>query len=807
MGFPLGDLLDSNGDVRCSALSLPRDRLCRHCLISGGTGAGKTVFLTRAIHDLTHSTDGATVVITPKDGTMATAQLRSEFGSTGQLDHVYSFTPADVPALSVFDLEPLLAAGIPRAEAIQRIADQYLTIARMLMGGEQFDQAVSAADVIRALITAAFDQTFGVGDQFAHRELERLAEQLAAGGDPPAVSEAYVTANETLTDLADLSRESREAIVGGVKRRLRAVVSRPYLRTLFDYTAADATAEPFALSEKLNEDCLILVDLSRLSPPTRQAVSVVLLSKLWAALTKRKAITGAEDPPIVSVVLDEAKNYKDVPFFQELITEGRGYRVAVTLATQNPGQLARDGAAADPADAVLENVGTLLIGVTSNPGPALTQRLANKDHTPAEIATRLKTLPGGQWLVTTAGQYQQPPKGPFQTTSPELPPGHPESAYPLADSALWEPYTTALEQHREKMASYAINIEAQYAAADTSTDTQQPSGDLTETPAVPRGSVLTQTERLPADISYTRQTHRIVCESCEVSYAPSVDGMLAAIDCCHGEAIDRSTVPLIECAPPLTAAERIAAGVTPGQVCFMYLVYKLQYGHHDPRLFDLVDDSMVHLREYAGIDPEAVEQLREQGFVRKDTQRPHQVYSLTATGREALGIELKEGRDFGDGIGDLGESAHHRLGVRLTERYLTETYVADPDSPVVAVKPYYPLSDGTRLDVAAVDETGTIHVAAEIELDNNDHTTAAVSDYDKLTVADHALWVVENRACAESIVAALSDPSTGPARIEKTYNGTPPRQYTIDQPGFSEMVTITHLHGQVSHTETLSPDR
>ena len=59
---------------------------------------------------------------------------------------------------------------------------------------------------------------------------------------------------------------------------------------------------------------------------------------------------------------------------------------------------------------------------------------------------------------------------------------------------------------------------------------------------------------------------------------------------------------------------------------------------------------------------------------------------------------------------------------------------------------------------------------------------------------DRALWVVKNRAGAHKVLQALNDPPEGEPCVGKTYSeNMPPRDFQIDEPGFTEMVTFQRL--------------
>ena len=61
-----------------------------------------------------------------------------------------------------------------------------------------------------------------------------------------------------------------------------------------------------------------------------------------------------------------------------------------------------------------------------------------------------------------------------------------------------------------------------------------------------------------------------------------------------------------------------------------------------------------------------------------------------------------------------------------------------------------------------------------------------------------AIWVVKNREGAHDVLEALNDPPEGEPRVEKEYSrNSPPKMWTIDTPGLTEVVTFQHLRDSV----------
>jgi hypothetical protein len=229
---------------------------------------------------------------------------------------------------------------------------------------------------------------------------------------------------------------------------------------------------------------------------------------------------------------------------------------------------------------------------------------------------------------------------------------------------------------------------------------------------------------------------------------------------------------------------------------FLQAVYNAQQLRFDPREYDLTTDSMVRLQEYLGVDSTDVDPLVEADLLRHDGDYPHRLYSVSPAGRTVIGEHYREGVDYGHGKGDLEESSQHVLAIEVTRRWLDDAYVADPDSPVVEVFPYYDLDAERRLDIAGLDADGDITLAVEVERVNHDLRRAAPDDFDKMADCDvtEAIWVVLTRKDGHAVLQALNDPLDGTPRVEKTYSeNTPPQQFRLDTPGCTAIYPVEAL--------------
>jgi hypothetical protein len=293
----------------------------------------------------------------------------------------------------------------------------------------------------------------------------------------------------------------------------------------------------------------------------------------------------------------------------------------------------------------------------------------------------------------------------------------------------------------------------------------------------------------------------LCCSSCESRYDPTREGIERAIACCHDlDDVDRDDIPVCEVNLKLSRDERIQSRYTDAQLRFLHAVYAAHQRRFDPELeYDLLTDSMIRLREYVGIEKPAIDELLDDGLLRKDCQYPHVLYTVTPEGRSEAKIRHREGVAHGDGVGDLSESSFHVAMVALGEQYLEDAFLEDPDSAVVEVSPYHETEAG-RLDLAGLDADGDVVVALEAERSNHDTLEAVPEDYDKMVAQDleAAIWIIESRNGGHDVLEALHEPADGEPRIEKTYSrSTAPRRCKVDADGLTRMYTFTYLRDSV----------
>jgi hypothetical protein len=844
-GLTLGRLLDENDAKTDRTVSLPPALQPLHVLWVGKTGSGKSVGVTRASHDNAAATDGPDIVIDSKGDGMAEDLLRAHYRHHGDLDDVYYFDCARfVPAISFFDISDDLEAGVPRATAVEDRVDHYIEILEGIMGEDAF-QSKRAPDVIRYLVKAMYDPVHG-SDAFPQSTLDAAAKRMTQRQAPPAVSNPHL--ERMLGGVAADRSDVFESVMQAVNGRIEKVTRDSRIARLFEHTppaetepdgdgaSDDGTATPsFDFAEHLDEDALIILDTGGLRSEAQRALVFVVLSNLWAALRQRErrrdqpspvdddptgvdeaptaehtpdasdndpsteAAAAAESPPLVNLYVEEAADIADSSLMADLLAKSRSFGLSVTLAMQFPGQLRES--APRTYDEVLNNVSTIITGNVGRDRP-LAERLATDDMAPEAVANRLRGLRRGQWLATLPAGFDDPEPRPFLLASADPPAGHPASDTPLSP-ARGTAFDAALYLCKERTREQAGLTVAQPSVVDDAT--AHPATDDGDDLRPRVDTTLPYTKRLPDHLTYDATRHALTCRDCNAYYDPDSTGLERAIECCPEGDIDSDDIPICEVNLKLTREERRTCPYTDGQLMFLQAVYNATQLRYDAPQYDLLADSMLRLREYVGIDADAVDELLDDGVLRHDTDHPHRLYTVSPDGRDLLGEKHRRGVDHGHRKGDLGESSQHVMGVVVAKRWAQQAFVHDPESAVVDVIPYYELDDdviadadidldsggnASRLDVVGLDADGDITVCIEVERINHDVAEAVPADYEKMAACDpeHAIWLVTTQSAGHKVLQALNDSG----HVEKTYaDTTPPQQFRIDEPGLTAMYPVS----------------
>jgi len=806
-------------------IALPPDLQSLHLAVFGRTGAGKSMWLINGALSNHAATDGADILFLPKGDGMAVDYLRAHYARYGTLENVHYFDCAEtLPAFPVLSIERALEAGIPRETAVQDTIDHVMEMLRGIMGRDRFDQAVRSPDIIRQLLWALFDPVHG-DDAITYHDLHGAVRRMHEEQSPPRVSDPHL--RRMLEGVTENDAQSFTRVMQGVATRIEKIPMSPPVARIFDHVPG-ADTPSFDLGEHLSEDCVIVFDTGRLRTETQRVLALVVLSELWTALKRRKRTAGGGyglggghdgDLPLVNLYLEEAASLAGTGLLDDLLSQSRSFGCSVMLAMQFPAQLAeRDHTAYEE---LLNEVGTIVTGNVPD-DRRLATRLATDDMDPGDVANRLRALKRGEWLVKLPARFFDREPRPFVVESLPLPPGHPDGSAPFDHSTRAEfkkelatararTRTTAGLQHgRANVIESADRDGSDDAGADHGGTGTEGATDADSTFRV--DTALPHTERMPATVCYDESLHALCCTECDNRYDPTADGMERAIDCCSSlDAVDTDDVPICELNLKLTPEERADSEWSDRQLLFLQAVYNAQQLRYGPPAYDLLQDSMVRLQEYVGIDRDAIDDLLEAGVLRHEGDHPHRLYTVTPVGRSVIGESYRETVDFGHGAGDLEESSEHVLAVEVGRRLLVQAHRDDPDSNVERVVPYYEFDDeddDRRLDVAGLNTDGEVVATVEAERINKDIHYAVPEDYDKMADCDPetAVWLVMRQADAHEVLSVLNDPpdGAGEPRVEKTYaETTPPQQFTIDTPGLTDIYPVEWVRDRLDDQSAL----
>lgn len=316
---------------------------------------------------------------------------------------------------------------------------------------------------------------------------------------------------------------------------------------------------------------------------------------------------------------------------------------------------------------------------------------------------------------------------------------------------------------------------------------------------------------LPPTVTYDDERDCYTCTHCLDDDTQNAtrrdatnDGLRHAIECCHSlkdadrDALRRMPDPALK----LTPDEIEASPLRRKHLRFLKGLYLVATDQVDPYFeYDPLIDSSALIRDDYGLSGDDIDLLKNQGYLTKDTH-PHLLYSLTADGRHLLNEPWQEHREFGPDTGELTESLQHQLLVRAATLDYKQRY---EDSPDRHVKTYVPVDidtgDGTvtkYIDVAVVDDDGTVIHATEAERRNNDQSDSIERTYQKMRAADpeSARWVVPRQTDA---AALFSDLAAEGANGTIDYSGTTYSDKTAvsqmnpNEPGITDIETIRPL--------------
>jgi len=342
-GFRVGLPKTTNDETEPGPLAVSPSDQARHIAIIGKTGAGKSSLACHGLVENHATTDGATIIFETKDGEFADNYERAHYATYGSLEDVYRFNAHEqLPAAPVLDIETELDSGLTRTQAVQAVTHRLEAMLRGVMGTEAYEQAFTSSRVIRLTAKALFDRVHG-DEQFSLADLQTTLSRMQSTEHAPPVSSDHL--RRELNDLLSNSQDTFTEIIRGAARRLAELAGHEQLAPQFNYVPGENGARPdverFDWREKLDEDCVIILDTSELAPEPQRVFTLLTLSQLWTALRRRsrerRTARRSDDPPLVNIHVEEAPDVAAADLLDDYLAKGRGFGAAVSLTLQFPG--------------------------------------------------------------------------------------------------------------------------------------------------------------------------------------------------------------------------------------------------------------------------------------------------------------------------------------------------------------------------------------------------------------------------------------------------------------------------------------
>ncbi|MFI6172979.1 type IV secretory system conjugative DNA transfer family protein [Nocardia sp. NPDC051052] len=363
-----------------------------HMHVPGVTGAGKSTWLANLA--LAEATAGRGVVVIDPQGDLAVSVLDRLPASVG--GRLVILDPAErdaPPSWNVFappridDLEGREFAAEMVIGTFRKVYAQWW--------GPRMDEVFRAA-----CLTLARRPGSTLADVVAILTRRGYHRAITRRYGTPGGFEGFWDDYDALTPAA------RQQAYGPVVSRLRAVLSHRFARDLL--AAPTSTID---LTEILDGGVLIArLPKGEIGEHGCQLVGSLLLSGLWAAITRRAALPPARRRD-ATIIVDECHNFLHIPIgIDTVLAEARGYRVSLVLAHQHLRQLPPDIAGAVDANARNKIVFTVApddarklaphfapyfdhTDLANRPGYAVSARIVHNGHTTPPFSLGTVALP------------------------------------------------------------------------------------------------------------------------------------------------------------------------------------------------------------------------------------------------------------------------------------------------------------------------------------------------------------------------------------------------------------------------------
>ncbi len=343
---PLGDTTTAHGAGgagRPVGVRVPDAR--HHLHVIGATGSGKSTLLSQLILDDIHHGRGV-VVIDPKGDLITDITARLPRRLLGEAVLIDPDRPAAAPNLNPLATAIAPGSAGPGAESENGRAlavENLVTICRRVFTGYWGPRT---DDLMRAVCLTLIAQP-------TPRTLADLP-ALLTNPDVRARALRAIAGDSVLrgfwTSYNRLSEPARAVIIAPLMNRIRALLLRPYARTLLTGRPTAGTpglpkagiepAVPVDVGRVLDGGILLArIPKGSLGEEATRIVGSIIVAHTWTAATARTRIP-QQARRDAALVIDECHNFLNLPYsIDDLLAEARGLRLSLTLAHQNLAQL------------------------------------------------------------------------------------------------------------------------------------------------------------------------------------------------------------------------------------------------------------------------------------------------------------------------------------------------------------------------------------------------------------------------------------------------------------------------------------
>jgi len=782
----VGKLYDETTVEPTTTFGIPLDRQRRHIAHIAASGTGKTVTAQHACYHNAKATNGVDVIIDPKGG-FADGFLPQVYHDQRDLESItYIKAATELPRLPLFDLRPYLEAeiGIARSRIIDIVIKAGIEVLKTAaISDSGFESAGQSIELLKTLLVGLFRSG---ANAVAVTTLLDVLDDVEAGTLTLEIDDPAFTSLLKSTTGGD--KRTRQAIVGGARRRLAPLIRDPLFAEAFGSVPEDPT-DQFNLVKALNQDEVIIIETAGLNATQREQLIRLIAGRFFIAGRLRQ-LQSKSNHPLANLYLDEAHVLGNSQILLDLLSEARAFDISLYLMSQ---ELAQFG---EEAQSHIEtNIGTVL---TAQSDRLMGQAVAQGPYSKRKSQHLVGKIPTGDWLVRIRPARGCPVPDPFIISAGSLAETHPESQqYADLPSAERQACQEAIKEcHERSRASgnviTAVNKETAYESES-------------ECKLGLSHTLWLSSVSLPSGVNYDRTQNAIICEGCGESFFPQFDRLCTAIK--HCEDIDLSSVeiPITDIGMDSVDPKRVQmCPLSLREVMYLRLIERAQRRAIDPRAWDVREETMYPLRQTLGLTgKEPRVHLEKEGYITVQDELRGEHVHLTSKSRKLLS-DLREGGDPPEAKrGDPNESVAHIKGVERIATAL-ESLIDDPEIPIDRVVRYWsPPAKGTRLDVVGLDSNGNPEVCVEVERPTNDLKKGVLEDADAMAACDPtlSLWVVVNRQLGHQIVGHLASPQYGAPRIsldpaDVAAPTTPLDRYDLSSPACGGFITYNKIDSE-----------